>query len=232
MAIFEQQALAAPELKAREVLQRLVAMQGERQLIPRREPMRELISTMLSHRTTHADEELAYERMWARFGSWEGIRDAPVDELAHEIRSARFPEVKAPNIKKVLARIIEDRGTPSVDFLADLPADEGMRYLMSLPGVGLKTASLVLLFCFAKPVMPVDTHVHRVSGRLGLIGPKVSAEAAHALLPALLPQDSHTFYNFHVSLLRHGQRICVWGEPRCAQCPLTDLCDWYQANRV
>jgi endonuclease III len=217
--------------QAAEVYRRLLAEQGERPHLPRREPMRELISTMLSHRTTHADEELAYTRMWERFGSWEGIRDAPVEALAHEIRSARFPEVKAPNIQKVVGRIIAERGEARIDFLAELSAEEGMRWLTSLPGVGLKTASLVLLFCFAKPVLPVDTHVHRVSGRLGLIGPKVSAEAAHRLLPALLPADSHVLFNFHVSMLRHGQRVCVWGTPRCERCVLRDICDYYQATR-
>jgi endonuclease-3 len=217
--------------QAAEVYRRLLLQQGPRAHLPRREPLRELISTMLSHHTTHADEELAYERMWQRFGSWEGIRDAPLAELTHAIRSARFPEVKAPNIKQVLARIIEQQGEATIDFLADLSAQEGMRYLTSLPGVGLKTASLVLLFCFAKPVMPVDTHVHRVSGRLGLIVPKESAEAAHRTLAALLPPDPYVLYNFHVAMLRHGQRICVWGTPRCDQCVLADVCDYFRRER-
>jgi endonuclease-3 len=194
--------------------------------------MRELISTMLSHRTTHANEEAAYRRMFERFGTWEGIRDAPTAELTEAIKPSTFPEVKAPNIKATLARIIAERGAPEIDFLADMPAEEGLRWLMALPGVGLKTASLVLLFCFAKPVMPVDTHVHRVTQRLGLIGPKVDPTAAHAILQALLPPDPPTLYNFHVAALRHGQRICVWGEPRCEQCVLTDLCDYYRRERA
>ena len=216
--------------KTMEVYERLVAMQGYRELIPRREPMRELISTMLSHRTTHANEEAAYNRMWERFGSWEGIRDAPVDELAEAIAPSNFAEAKAPNIKKTLARIIAERGTANIDFLADTPADEGLRWLMSMPGVGIKTATLVLLFCFAKPVMPVDTHVHRVSQRLGLIGPKVDPTAAHAILATLLPPDPPVLFNFHVAMLRHGQKICIWGTPRCERCPLTDLCNWYQEH--
>ncbi|MCU0494810.1 MAG: endonuclease III [Chloroflexaceae bacterium] len=216
--------------KAWESYQRLLRDQYERELTPRRDPMRELISTMLSHRTTHANEEAAYNRMWERFGSWEGIRDAPVDELTEALKPATFPEVKAPNIKAALSRIIAERGSATIDFLAELPAAEGMRWLMSLPGVGLKTASLVLLFCFAKPVLPVDTHVHRVSQRLGLIGAKVDPTAAHALLLPLLPPEPHILYNFHVTLLRHGQRVCVWGTPRCGACVLRDLCDWYQAH--
>jgi endonuclease-3 len=98
--------------------------------------------------------------------------------------------------------------------------------------VGVKTATLVLLFCFRKPVIPVDTHVHRVSQRVGLIGAKVNHEAAHKRLLTLLPSDAYTLYNFHVSMLKHGQKLCVWGRPRCAPCPLKHLCDWYQANSV
>ena len=218
--------------RALEVCRRLVAEQGERQLKPRRDPMRELISTMLSHRTTHANEEAAYERMWQRFGSWEAIRDAPVDELIEALRPATFPEPKAANIKATLEHIIAERGAPAIDFLAALPTQEGMDWLMRMPGVGLKTASLVLLFCFAKPILPVDTHVHRVSQRVGLIGPKVNPTAAHALLQAQLPQEALLLYNFHVAVLRHGQRVCVWGTPHCERCVLTDLCDWYRTQNA
>ncbi|NDJ62427.1 MAG: endonuclease III, partial [Chloroflexi bacterium] len=97
--------------------------------------------------------------------------------------------------------------------------------------VGIKTASLVLLFCFSKPVMPVDTHVHRVSKRVGLMGPKVSAEAAHGMLLKLLPPDPSVLYNFHVGGLKHGQQLCKWSEPLCARCPLNDICDWYRAKQ-
>ncbi len=218
--------------KTWEVYQRLLKTYGERPLKPRREPMHELISTMLSHRTTQKNEATAYQRMWDRFGSWEAIRDAPVDELAAAIEPSNFPESKAPRIKAALNQIISERGEPSIDFLKDLPAEQGLEWLMSLPGVGIKTASLVLLFCFSKPVMPVDTHVHRVSGRLGLIGPKVSAEAAHTLLLDLLPHDPPVLFNFHIALLKHGQQICIWGTPRCERCPLTDICVWFQENRA
>ncbi len=218
--------------KAMEVYQRLLKTYGEHPLKPRREPMHELISTMLSHRTTQQNEQIAFDRMWARYGSWEAIRDAPVEELAETIEPANFPEVKAPRIKEALARIIAERGEPSIDFLRDLPPEEGLKWLMSFPGVGIKTASLVLLFCFAKPVLPVDSHVHRVSQRLGLIAPKVGPTAAHAILLSLLPHDPHVLFNFHINMLRHGQQICIWSTPRCERCPLTDLCDWYQENRL
>lgn len=218
------------QTKIWEVYQRLLQSYGEQPLKPRREPLHELISTMLSHRTTEQNEALAFERMWQRFGSWPAIRDAPPAELAETIAPATFPEAKAPNIQEVLRRIIEERGEPSLEFLRELPVEEGLVWLMALPGVGIKTASLVLLFCFAKSVLPVDTHVHRVSQRLGLIGPKVSANAAHKLLLDLLPGEPHILFNFHVALLRHGQRVCVWGTPRCRRCPLQDRCDWYEAH--
>jgi endonuclease-3 len=218
--------------KAMKVYRRLVKTYGDHPLVPRRKPMHELISTMLSHRTTQKNEAMAFERMWEHFGSWEAIRDAPTDELVETIATANFAEVKGPNIKRALTRIIEERGEPSIDFLADMPTDEALAWLMDLPGVGIKTASLVLLFCFGKPVLPVDSHVHRVSQRLGLIGPRATPNAAHLLLPVLLPEDPHTLFNFHIDMLLHGQRVCIWANPRCGECPLTDLCDWYRENRA
>lgn len=218
--------------KAMSIYRRLLETYGDHPLVPRRKPMHELISTMLSHRTTQKNEEIAFNRMWEQFGSWEAIRDAPAHELAETIATSNFAEAKAPNIKKTLAKIIEERGEPSIDFLADMPTDQAMAWLMELPGVGVKTASLVLLFCFSKPVLPVDTHVHRVSQRLGLIGPRVTPSAAHLLLPILYPEEPHTLFNLHINMLLHGQQVCVWGRPRCEECPLTDLCDWFAGHRA
>jgi len=218
--------------KAMVEYERLLALHGAHPLVPRREPMHELISTILSHRTTQSNEDIAYKSTWARFGSWEAIRDAPLEELIKALSPATFPEVKAPYVQGALRKIFAERGEASIDFLKDLPAEEGLDWLMSIPGVGIKTASLVLLFCFAKPVLPVDTHVHRVSQRVGLIGPKVTPNAAHALLLELLPHDPYILFNFHINNLLHGQKICVWGLPRCEKCPLTDICNWYQANRA
>ena len=217
--------------KAWAVHERLIAAYGVQPLVPRRDPMHELISTMLSHRTTQHNEDVAYHRMMDRYGSYEVVRDAPVDELAQTIDVANFAYPKAVNIKETLRRIIAERGTANIDFLADLPPAEGLAWLMDLPGVGIKTASLVLLFCFAKPLIPVDTHVHRVSGRLGLIGPKVTPAAAHLLLLELLPNDPPVLFSFHINMLRHGQQVCIWGTPRCERCVLTDLCDWYAEHR-
>lgn len=217
--------------KAQVVYDRLLKFYGPQSLTPpRREPMHELISTMLSHRTTGKNESLAYERMWERFGSWEAIRDAPVEGLTEAIAPSNYPGAKAPNIKKTLARIFEERGEANIDFLAEMTAEEGLAWLTSLPGVGVKTATLVLLFCFQKPVLPVDTHVHRVSGRLGLIGPKVTANKAHDELLALLPRDPEVLFTFHIDTLLHGQRVCYFNNPACRRCPLLELCPYGQTR--
>ncbi len=215
--------------KTLEVYRILLRTYGEHELVPRREPMHELVSTILSQRTHWRNEELAYTRMWERFGSWEAIRDAPTPELAEAIAPSSFAEAKAPQIQKTVGTILDERGNADLEFLRDLSAEEGLAWLTALPGVGIKTASLVLLFCFAKPVLPVDTHVYRVSQRLGLIGADVkTSTAAHAPLFVLLPHDPHLLYNFHVNCLRHGQQLCTFSAPRCSRCPLTDRCNYYR----
>ena len=217
--------------KALELYHILLETYGERELKPRRDPMHELISTILSQRTTWKNEELAYNRMWEQFGSWEAVRDAPVKELARAIAPSNFAEAKAPQIQKTVRTILELRGSADLSFLADLSADEGLAWLTALPGVGIKTASLVLLFCFAKPILPVDTHVYRVSQRVGLISAKVkTSTAAHAPIFALLPHEPHLLYNFHIALLLHGQHVCTFNAPRCSACPALPLCDYGRAR--
>ena len=197
---------------------------------PRREPMHELISTILSHRTTQANEAKAFSQLWEKYGGWEAIRTAPTADIAEMIAPANWPEQKAPRIKAVLDQIVAERGQADIGFLADLTPEQGLAWLETLPGVGPKTASLVLLFCFHKPVLPVDTHVHRVSGRIGLIPQRATAEQAHTLLLELLPRDADMLWNFHLNMLRHGQKICVWERPRCPRCVLRAHCDYARAQ--
>ncbi|SOD81417.1 endonuclease III domain-containing protein [Spirosoma fluviale] len=194
------------------------------------DPMHELIGTILSHRTTHANEVTAYRTMRERFPNWEQVRDAPLPELIDAIRSANYPEVKAPYIQNLLTHLFRETGQANIDFLDKLSTEEAMAWLTKLPGIGMKTATLLLLFKFQKPVLPVDTHVHRVTQRLGLIGPKVSAEKAHTLLPSYLPPDALVLFNFHKHFYWHGQRICTWYFPKCRECVLQTMCDFYQSG--
>lgn len=223
-AEFPEGALAA---RAKAIYEQLLEMYGHHPNVPRRTPMHELLSTILSHRTTQANEALAYDRMMERFQTFEGVRDAPLPELIETISVANYPEQKAPRLQEVLRIITAQRGSLDISFLQDLPVEEALRWLTSLPGVGPKTSSLVMLFCFAKPVLPVDTHVHRVSQRLGLIGPRVSADAAHALLLTLFPKDPQVLFNFHINGLLHGQRLCLFTGPRCRKCALAPQCLYY-----
>src|SRR5579885_1281818 len=220
--------MEALSAKAAEVPKRLTQLYGELPFSSK-DPMSMLVEILLSHRTYDAQTDAAYENLLRRFGSWEAVRDAPVAEVQAAIENVNFPEVKAPRIQAVMRQITQERGDLNLDFLRELPVEEGALWLNRFEGVGPKTTACVLLFSCQKPILPVDVHVHRVSIRLGLVGKRVSADAAHNLLPALLPPDARSIYNFHKALLRHGQRICVFERPRCKQCNLTDLCDYYQA---
>ena len=213
--------------KAIEVTQRLTEYYGE---VPfsSKDPMSMLVDIILSHRTRDEQTAAAYDNLLKVFGSWEAVRDAPTAEVQAAIDNVNWPEVKAPRLQEIMRRITQERGALNLDFLRDLPVEEGAAWLGRLEGVGPKTRACVLLFSCQKPILPVDTHVWRVSIRLGLIGKKVTADAAHDLLQALLPNDARTIYNFHKALLRHGQRICVYERPRCNKCPITDLCDYYK----
>ena len=219
--------IAALSDKALEVSRRLTEFYG---VAPwsKKDVMSMLVDILLSHRTKDEQTEAAYQNLLRRFDSWEGVRDAPTQNVQVAISNVNWPEVKAPRLQATMRRISEERGNLDLQFLRDLPVEEGVAWLSRFEGVGPKTAAAVLLFSARKPILPVDTHVHRVSIRLGLIGKKVTAEAAHNLLQALLPSDPQTIYNFHKALLRHGQRICVFERPRCEKCPITDLCDYYQ----
>lgn len=218
--------------KTRWAHEMLNQLYGAQEVYGRQDPMHELIGTMLSHRTTHANEVTAYRTLRERFPTWEAVRDAPLADLTDAIRTANYPEVKAPYIQNVLTVLIAERGEANIDFLHELSTEAAMTWLTNLPGVGPKTATLLLLFTFQKPVLPVDTHVHRVTQRIGVIGPKVSAEKAHKLLLAFLPADAKTLFNFHKHFYWHGQRTCTWYDPRCDQCVLRDGCDFYQTGRT
>jgi endonuclease-3 len=213
--------------KAMEVTLRLTEYYGELPFSSK-DPMSQLVDIILSHRTRDEQTAAAWNNLLKRFGSWEAVRDAPTEQVQDAIANVNWPEVKAPRLQAIMRQITQECGNLNLDFLCDLPVDESAAWLNRFEGVGPKTTACVLLFSCQLPLLPVDVHVHRTSGRIGLIGKKVTADNAHALLQALLPQDARTIYNFHKALLRHGQRICVFERPRCNKCPITDLCDYYK----
>jgi endonuclease-3 len=214
--------------KLETVYQQLQDVYGDPDQQRRRSPVSQLVSTILSQNTNNANRDRAFRRLRDRFPTWEAVRDAPVDGIIDAIRPAGLSNQKGPRIKKALQRITEERGQLSLDFLTDMPLEEARSWLLDLHGVGPKTAAIVLLFSLDLPVFPVDTHVHRVTQRLGLIGNKVSAEKAHDLLEELVPPD--WYYSFHVNLIHHGREICHAREPRCEICVLKDGCDYYQST--
>jgi len=214
--------------KARAVLVLLRWGYGEPEW-PVLDPLGTLIETMLSHRTADPQTWAAYQELRSRFPTWEEVLNAPVEEIDDAIHGMTFHEQKAPRIKAVLKRIKEAHGSFALSFLDTMPLDKANEWLQSLGGVGPKTAACVLLFACKRPVLPVDTHVHRVSIRLGLIGPKVDANAAHELILGLLPdpQNAEDVLAFHRDMLLHVQRVCVWDDPKCEKCVLREWCLYY-----
>lgn len=209
------------------VFDRLVALYGRPEWSPQVPPVDELVLTILSQNTADINSQRAFDSLKSRFPNWTAVMDAPVDEVAEAIRSAGLANQKAPRIQGALRTIEAERGELSLDFLNDLSLAEAEAWLTHIKGVGRKTAAIVLLFAFGRPAFPVDTHVHRVTGRLGLIPKGMSADKAHDRLAEL--GDAETFYPMHINLIRHGREVCVARIPHCERCPLTDLCDYYQA---
>lgn len=219
---------AAPAARAAEVLRRLATAYGPLQPKPRRDALSELVEVILSQNTSDANVARAFAQLRQAFPTWQALLDAPTEHVADTIRSAGLANIKAPRLQAVLRTVHERYGVLSLDHLADLPLDAARAELTALPGVGPKSAACVLLFSLGMPALPVDTHVHRVALRLGLLPPNADAGRAHALLEALVPPAER--YAFHVALITHGRRTCHARRPRCPACPLADICPDYQAR--
>lgn len=211
-----------------EIHRRLVAVYGERPWQPRLDPLSELVDTILSQNTNDRNRDLAYAQLRARFPTWEAVRDAPTAAVIEAIRPAGLAPTKGPRIQAVLRQITAERGTLTLDFLRDWPLEEARTWLTRMAGVGPKTAAIVLLFALGRSAFPVDTHVHRVTLRLGLIPPRTSREQAHVLLEQQIAPEA--YYTCHINLIEHGRRICQARQPRCTACPLADLCDYYRRS--
>ena len=208
--------------RIRTVLRRLQGRYGEL-LPPRRaDPLDELILTVLSQHTSDVNAARAYASLRARFPTWGAVVRARTLEVADAIRSGGLADTKAPRIQAILREIRDRRGSFDLTYLVDLPDEEARSELTSLPGIGPKSAAVVLSFSLGRDAMPVDTHVHRVAKRLGLVPPTSSAERADRVLHELVPDGQRT--PLHVALIRLGREICKAPIPRCGMCPLNDLC--------
>lgn len=193
-----------------------------------RDPVATLVNTILSQNTNDVNRDVAFERLRERFPAWEAVRDAAEADVTDAIRPAGLGPTKAPRIQGALRAITEREGEITLDFLRDMSTEDARRWLTDLPGVGPKTAAIVLLFALGKPAFPVDTHVHRVSRRLGLIPQKTSREKAHRLLETLVPPE--IYYPFHLNLIEHGRAICHARNPACERCLLQDRCAHYASQ--
>jgi endonuclease-3 len=212
--------------KTVEIHRRLLEVYGEPTWRPHMDPVSELVSTILSQNTNDTNRDVAFERLRARLPTWEEVRDSDAETVIEAIRPAGLANQKGPRIQEALRFITQERGELDIGFLADWPVDEAKAWLSDIKGVGPKTAAIVLLFSLGQPAFPVDTHVHRVTKRLGLISQRVSREKAHDALERLVaPGD---YYAFHLNVIRHGRRVCTSRKPYCQVCRLRDLCDFYR----
>jgi endonuclease-3 len=204
------------------IYHRLLEIYGEPHWRAHYPPMDELVLTFLSQSTSDLNSGRAFDALKARYPTWQDLLDAPTAEVVEVMRPAGLAQQKAPRIQAALRRILEERGELSIDFLADMPTPEALAWLTSFNGIGHKTASIVLLFSFGKAAFPVDTHVGRVSRRLGLAGPKDSEEKIKGIWERLTPPE--WYYPLHLNLIRHGREACHARRPECWRCELRDLC--------
>ena len=200
-------------------------LEGEYETVPWRpagSPIAELVLTLLSQHTSDHNSGRAFIQLLDAFPDWPALLDADVKAIERAIQPGGLAPTKAPRLQALLREVWSRRGSFDLAFLEDMPLEEARAWLLSLPAVGPKTAACVLLFSLGMPALPVDTHVHRVAIRLGLVGEKATAEQTHALLePMLRPAE---VYPFHIQLIKHGRRTCSARKPDCPACPLRRAC--------
>ena len=178
-----------------------------------------LVDTILSQNTSAANSDAGFRQLRRRFSSWKQVAEAPVEEVERHIRVSGLSRIKAPRIQAILRQIRADAGKYDLQFLAEWEPQRAFEYLTKFNGIGPKTAYCILMFAFGMKVFPVDTHIHRIAIRLGLIDPKTSAEhACEQLTPAIAPDNR---YEMHVLLITHGRRTCRAINPQCRECVLS-----------
>jgi endonuclease III len=188
-----------------------------------------LIGTILSQNTTDANSGKAFAQLREAYPTYQHVLDAPVEELKDVIRVAGLANQKAPRIQRSLQKIWDERGAFDLEFLGDMPADDARAWLTSIKGIGLKTASIVICFGFNGMAFPVDTHVNRVSQRIGFTPQGTTPDKAHYIMEEIVPPKD--YFAFHIQLIQHGRAVCKARKPRCEACPLTHLCDHYQREQ-
>lgn len=213
----------ATERDVREVDARLACLHGDNQFPGASDPLGGLVYTILSQSTTAANSSRAYEDLVRRFPSWDALAQAPVGQIARAIRSGGLARQKAPRIRTIIRRIIDENGGATLDFIERMSVKQATEYLLGFDGVGPKTAACVLLFSMGRQVFPVDTHVRRISERLGWVPPGLSDVAVHDALGRIVPPE--LCYRLHVNMVTHGREVCKARSPQCDGCPLQSVCD-------
>jgi endonuclease-3 len=210
--------------KTKTISTKLQNVFGRRRWRSHGDPLSELIATILSQNTTDHNSHKAFASLKSRLKTWDGVRRAKVKSIADAIRSGGLADVKAERIKEILNQIHRENHRLDLSFLKRWETNKIKRYLSGFKGVGAKTVACVLLFSLGRPVMPVDTHVLRVSKRLGLVPQKADGKRAEEILEDLVPQNS--FYQFHLDLIQHGRDVCKARNPKCPGCVLLGDCDY------
>ncbi len=212
--------------KARRVHEILLDFFGEPEWGNPLPPLDELVSTILSQNTNDTNRDRAFEALREKMSTWEAVRDAPLAQVVEAIRPAGLANQKGPRIQKILRQISEERGQLDLDFLREWSPEEVRAWLTRFHGVGPKTASIVMQFSLGMPAFAVDTHVQRITGRLGLRPENMSADTTHAHMESLLLPD--TYGVAHMNLIRLGREICRAKRPNCPNCPLRRMCLFYK----
>ena len=213
---------AAPTIPIADAIQLMTEEYGPFPEEPRLDPIHELTFTILSQHTSDTNSERAFRSLMRRFGSLEAVAEADVPDIEEAISGGGLAKIKAPRIKEVLTRIVELNGSLDLSFLREMPLAEAKAWLRQLPGIGPKSAGIILSFSLGMPAMAIDTHIYRVSQRLALIGPKVSADKAHDLLEEAVEPEQ--VYPFHQAFINHGRLVCKAQRPRCPECVVGHGC--------
>lgn len=217
--------LARRKAKYAPIAAALTEVYGELDWSRNQDGMDELVSCILSQSTNDTNRDRAFARLKERFPNWEAARFAALDDLIDAVRPAGLANQKAPRIQEALAAIFETAGEYNIDFLNDLPLSEAKAWLISLKGIGPKTAAIVLCFAYGRPAFPVDTHIYRVCKRVGFLPEKLSADDAHPVMEAIAPPED--YYQFHIQVIQHGRDTCHARKPACDRCPISGHCDYF-----